>query len=115
MAKIYSLPNGFEAPVFDWQNVDKYKKECAEHTEKLKQFCTNRNPSQNNVGEVIRFPVADGYAEYMVCATKPVELIHLPYWDGYNSETAPLMTAKAIQVKVDQKKAMAKLFGPKEV
>jgi hypothetical protein len=49
----------------------------------------------------------------MVAATKPVELIHLPFWDAWHSETAPLMTAKAIQDKIDQKIAMAKLFAPK--
>lgn len=115
MAKVFLLPSGFEAPVFDWQDVDKYNKECADHTAKLKEWCINRNRGQKNVGEVIRFQVADGYAEYMVAAIKPVQLLHLPYMDGYQSETAPLMTAKAIQTKVDQEKAMAKLFGPREL
>ena len=113
MAKVFLLPSGFEAPEFDWQDIDKYQKDCAEHTEKIKQWCLNRNPTQKNVGEVIRFQVADGYAEYMVASTKPVELIHLPYMDGYQSETAPLMTAKAIQDKIDQALAMAKLFSKK--
>ena len=49
----------------------------------------------------------------MVAATKPVQLIHLPFWDAYQSETAPLMTATAIQQKIDQAIAMAKLFAPK--
>ena len=49
----------------------------------------------------------------MVAATKPVELVHLPFWDAWQSETAELMTAKAIQDKIDQKIAMAKLFAPK--
>ena len=113
MAKVFLLPSGFEAPEFDWQNIEKYQKDCVFHTEKIKQWCVKRNPNQKNVGEVIRFPVADGYAEYMVASTKPVELIHLPYWDAYQSETAPLMTAKAIQDKVDQARAMEKLFNKK--
>lgn len=47
----------------------------------------------------------------MVAATKPVELIHLPFWDAWHSETAPLMTAKAIQNKIDQTIALNKLFS----
>jgi hypothetical protein len=114
MAKVFLLPDGFEAPEFNWENIEKYQKDCAEHTAKLKQWCLQRNPDQKNVGEVIRFQVADGYAEYMVGATKPVQLIHLPYMDAYQSETAPLMTAKAIQDKIDQAKAMEKLFSPRK-
>jgi hypothetical protein len=113
MAKVYTLPEGFEAPEFNWEDIDKYNKDCAEHTERIKKWCVDRNPNQSNVGVVIKFPVADGYAEYMVAATKPVQLIHLPYWDAWQSETADLMTAKAIQDKVDQQVAMAKLFAPR--
>ena len=113
MAKVFTLPDDFQAPDFNWEDIEQYKKDCAEHTERLKKWCVERNPDQKNVGEVIRFQVADGYAEYMVAATKPVQLIHLPYWDAYQSETAPLMTATAIQQKIDQAIAMAKLFAPK--
>ena len=113
MAKVFTLPDGFEVPDFNWEDIEQYNKDIADHTEKIKQWCIERNPDQKNVGEVIRFQVADGYAEYMVAATKPVQLIHLPYWDGYQSETASLMTAKAIQDKIDQKIMLNKLFAPK--
>lgn len=113
MAKVFLLPEGFVAPDFNWKDIPQYEKGCAELTEKLKKWCIDRNPEQKNVGEIIKFQVADGYAEYMVAATKPVELIHLPFWDAYQSETANLMTAKAIQQKIDQTIAMAKLFAPK--
>lgn len=46
-------------------------------------------------------------------STKPVQLIHLPFWDAYQSETASLMTAKAIQEKINQAIAWAKLFSKK--
>lgn len=110
MAKVYLLPDGFVAPDFNWQDIDQYNKDCAELTERLKKWCIERN-TQKNVGEVIKFQVADGYAEYMVAATKPVELIHLPFWDKYQSEFAHLMTAKAIQDKIDQTIALNKLFS----
>lgn len=108
MAKVYTLPEGFEAPEFNWEDIDKYNKDCAEHTQRIKQWCVDRNPNQSNVGAIIKFPAADGYAEYMVAGVKPVQLIHLPYWDGWQSETAELMTAKAIQDKVDQQARLDK-------
>ena len=110
MAKVYLLPDGFVAPDFNWEDIDQYNKDCAELTERLKKWCIERN-TQKNGGEVIKFQVADGYAEYMVAATKPVELIHLPFWDEYQSEFAHLMTAKAIQDKIDQKIMLDKLFS----
>lgn len=113
MAKVFTLPEGFDAPDFDWKEIEKYKKDCADHTEKLKQWCLERNSEQECVGEVIRFPVADGTAEYMVAAIKPVQLIHLPYWDAYQSETADLMTATAIKEKIRQAKALEDLFSKK--
>jgi len=112
MAKVYLLPEGFIAPDFNWEDIPQYEKDCAELTEKLREFCMKRN-NQKNVGAIIKFQVADGYAEYMVAATKPVQLIHLPFWDCYQSETASLMTAKAIQDKIDQKIMLDKLFAPK--
>jgi hypothetical protein len=114
MAKVYTLPEGFEAPEFNWENIEQYKKDCADLTARLKDWCIKRNPDQECVGEVIHFPVADGSAEYMVAAIKPVQLIHLPYWDGYQSETAHLMTAKAVKVKIKQIKALADLFAAKD-
>ena len=112
MAKVYLLPDGFNAPDFNWKDINQYEKDCDDLVERLKKWCIERN-TQKNVGEVIRFQVADGYAEYMVAATKPVQLIHLPFWDAYQSETAPLMTATAIQQKIDQTRAMEKLFSKK--
>lgn len=47
----------------------------------------------------------------MVAAIKPVQLIHLPYWDAYQSETADLMTATAIKEKIRQAKALKDLFS----
>ena len=49
----------------------------------------------------------------MVTSMKPVELIHLPFWDSYQSETAQLMTAKAIQEKIDLKNMWNKLAKQK--
>lgn len=110
MAKVFTLPHGFDAPDFNWEDIEQYNKDCADLTDRLKKWCIERN-NQKSVGEIIKFQVADGYAEYMVASTIPVQLIHLPFWDAYESEFAHLMTAKAVQDKIDQTIAFEKLFS----
>ena len=110
MAKVFTLPHGFDAPDFNWEDIEQYNKDCADLTDRLKKWCIERN-NQKSVGEIIKFQVADGYAEYMVASTIPVQLIHLPFWDAYESEFAHLMTVKAVQDKIDQTIAFEKLFS----
>lgn len=112
MATIFTLPKGFEAPELNWEDTEQYEKECSELIERLRKTFKERNKNKN-VGEIIKFQVADGYAEYMVISTKPVELIHLPFWDSYQSETAQLMTAKAIKEKIELKNMWNKLAKQK--
>jgi hypothetical protein len=57
--------------------------------------------------------VADGYAQYMVASLSPVELIHLPLWDAWQFDYAGRLTKKDIIEKINQRKAMEKLFSKK--
>lgn len=110
MAKIYASPLEVKVPEFNWEDIEQYNKDCETYKENLKAFLRKRN-SGKTVGEVLRFQVADGYAEYMVASLKPVELVHLPLMDGYQSETAELMTAESIKNKIENQKRLNKLFG----
>jgi hypothetical protein len=73
-AKIYSAPENIQQVPFDpsadrdaWQaNDEKYLKE-------VRDFLMKRWPNGKMVGEIIRFQVADGYAEYMVMCLRPLE------------------------------------------
>lgn len=53
-------------------------------------------------GQRFRYPVGDGYAEYMVYTTTPLQLIHLPYMDGYHLPTvvARGMTAEMVRTQL---------------
>ena len=110
MAKIYSVPTQVKVPVLDWNKIDDYDKECENFKKELKEFLIKRKNGKN-VGEVIQFQVADGYAEYMVASTNPPELIHLPLMDGYQFQYAHLMTAKEIQKQIDNDKRMKEFFN----
>jgi hypothetical protein len=112
MAKIYASPLEVKVPEFNWEDIEQYKKDCETYKENLKAFLLKRKNSKN-VGEIIQFPVADGYAEYMVASLKPVELVHIPLWDGYQFQYVHLITAKEIQKQIDGQKSLKKLFGGK--
>jgi hypothetical protein len=109
MAKIYSSP--ITEPTLDWQNPNDWQTKEEGFKADLKAKLLERNPKGKNVGEVIKFQVADGYAEYMVASMKPMELIYLNLLDGYQSEFAHLMTAKAVQDKLNQQIALDKIFS----
>lgn len=112
MAKIYLPPAAIPVPKFDWKNQEKYREDEKKFIENLAAFCKRRKKG-DLIGKTIRFQVADGYAEYMVAGLKPVELIHLPLLDAYQSEFADLMTAEKIKQMVERDEAMAKLFSKK--
>ena len=111
-ATIYNVPDGIKVPELNFQNIPQYQKDCELFLRQLKVFARNRNKGKL-VGEIIQFPVADGYAQYMVAGLRPVELIHIPLWDAWNYQHVHLMTAKEIQEQIDGQKALKKLFGGK--
>jgi hypothetical protein len=65
-------------------------------------------------GSVIRFQVADGYAEYVVYSLKPVVLIHLPLGDAWQFRYAHLLTAAAVMEEVKRHQAFEKLWSAKK-
>ena len=86
MTKVYSPPEGIDAPDFNDFFVDgRYDRELddrltAEFTDRLAAWCRERYTG-DLVGEVVRFPYADGYAAYMIANHRPLTLIHLPLGD----------------------------------
>ena len=109
MGKVYSPPAQIPVPEFNWEDIAAYEKANEKFIEDLRAFCKNRNNAEH-VGEVIQFPVADGYAQYMVAALSPVELIHLPLWDAWQFDYVSRLTKKDIVEKIEQRKAMDKFI-----
>ncbi len=112
MAKVYLPPSSIPVPEFDWENQEKYREDEKTFIENLTKFVKRRKKG-DLIGEIIRFQVADGYAQYMVAGLKPVELIHLPLMDAYQSEFADLMTAERVKEMIENSRRMAELFGKK--
>lgn len=61
-------------------------------------------------GEIVRFPIADGYAQYVVMSG--TQLIHLPVYDGWQIPAAHARGLRAADLKamVAQDKALEQLF-----
>jgi hypothetical protein len=109
-AQIYAAPKELKIPKIDFTNYGKYTKECKEYLDKLKEYCLE-NSDEEYVGEIVRIPHADGNAEYMVASMKPLELIHIPLGDAYDSEFAEYLTVEKVKEKIQGAKNLAKLFG----
>lgn len=114
MAKIYDAPSQWTAPsieVFMEQGRDEYERQEKEYIERVREFCKKRKPKGQLVGEIIRFGVADGYAQYMVAGLRPLELIHLDLGDGYHFQYANRLTAADVRQQVEAERKLAELFG----
>lgn len=121
-AKVYSCPEGIDAPEFEDYldggfDSDGYFKAVETHRAKVAEWCKTNSDSAklrgNVVGKCIAFGVADGKAEYMVYRHAPLSLIHLPYVDAY--EAHPLMlkglTLTEAKKMIRQDESIASLFG----
>jgi len=110
MAEIYSAPKEVRLPKLDFSNMQDYNKDCNRYISDLVKHIKDMGYKGKNVGEIVKFSVADGYAEYMVLSMKPMRLVHIPLGDAYEFQYAHLMTAKEINQKLDAQKKLAQLF-----
>jgi hypothetical protein len=110
MAEIYSAPKEVRLPKLDFSNMQDYNKDCNRYVSDLVKHIKDMGYKGKNVGEIVKFAVADGYAEYMVLSMKPMRLVHIPLGDAYEFPYAHLMTAKEITKKLDAQKKLAQLF-----
>lgn len=118
--KVYAPPEGFDAPSFDDSIVDgRYDRELDdrlhhEYLERLAAEARRRNQG-SLVGEVIRFPVADGYAAYMIWSESPFEAIHLPIHDAWQIPEAHARGLRLSDARdmVERDRRIAELFASK--
>jgi hypothetical protein len=111
MAEVFSAPEEVKQPELDFGNYSEYEKNCEKYIEKLKEHLKKMGYKGKNFGEIIRFPVADGTADYMVISMRPLKLVHLPLGDAWDFQYAHLLTAKEVNEEIAQQKALEKLFS----
>lgn len=111
--KVYSSP--IPAPEYDYANYDRDKVMAAEdeHSVKLKAWLLANGYNGKRTGEIASFPIADGYASYMLGDGKKSCLIHLPYGDAYNYPDVRFLPKAEVLKRIDSSKRMAALFAKK--
>ena len=117
MGKVYSAPKGYEAPEMDFANFDfdKWKESENKYIERLATLLKQQNPKDPRyVGQVLKFPAADGYALYMVASLNPVELVWLQLGDAWQFEYAHRLTKEDIIDKIDSERRMSEFLASRQ-
>ena len=111
--KVYGLPTQL-AYTTEYSNYS-YEKEKAKEEQTLaalKTFMVEGGYDGPLTGEIVRFGVADGYAQYMFCdGGRKSCLIHLPFGDAWSYPYIERLTKKDILDNITSAKRMAALFG----
>jgi hypothetical protein len=112
-AEVYKAPDGVELPEIDWANFNHEEYEAAnqKYLDDLKAKLQEMGYKGKNMGEVIKFPFADGYAMYMVASMNPLKLIHIALGDAWDYPNVDLMTPVRVQEMIDQQKALEEIFS----
>ena len=90
MARIYQTPDEeVPPPIPDYSDYDYERESMIErkYMKDLQKYLRTKRKG-DMVGSVMKHPVADGYALYMVASQKPFELVHLDLGDGYRADAA---------------------------
>ena len=112
--KVYSAPASIKKPEFptglngDWkayqQKEDAYANEIVAYAKK--------HGKGSMRGKEVNFPIADGYARYIVFTN--TSLIHLDVGDAWNYPYVQRLLVKDIREQVTRQEAIAKLFAQKK-
>ena len=112
MAQVFRAPEGFEAPTLDYRGD--WQQQEADYLQRLADRC-KMNGTNPLLGEVIRFQRGDGFAQYMVWSTKPVQLIWLELGDAWQVEEALTrgLRLSDIREQVEREQRLREFFAAK--
>ena len=114
--KVYQLPLHLQAtaPKVDYRNFN-YDTMIAEedaHRESIKRWLLEEsNYKGKHTGGILRMPIADGHAEYMLADGNPSILLHLPYGDAWDSPDVKYLPKKEVIKRIKTHTAMMKAFS----
>lgn len=111
--KVYNIPA--EAPQPPGFNCENWQADEQAHREALGAWLKEQGYTGRYTGKCARFPVADGYAEYMLADGRGRYgnsfLFHLPYGDAYQDRYVAYLPKKAIVENIQQNERIAALFS----
>lgn len=108
--------NEIPAPKLDYRlSFEDLMKRENDHKLSLALWLRKAGYDGPRTGEVVRFQVADGYAQYMMADNgQGSALMHLPYGDAYQYRDVRFLPRKEILRRLDQEKRFQALFDRKE-
>lgn len=114
--KVYGIPDEVPFPEPDYANynTEREQKREAEHRAALVEWLKKTGYTGPHTGEIVTFPVADGYAQYMLADGPKSFLLHLPYGDAWQYRDVGFLPKKEILKRIEQRKGMASLFAKRE-
>jgi len=83
MARVIAPPASIKVPKYNFSSKscsEDYERDTDKYLDELKKFCKD-NSSYEYAGDIIKFPMADSTADYMVFNSN--SLIHLPLMDEW--------------------------------
>jgi len=91
---------------------DGYAERCKAYREATERYIrTELGGKHKMTGKIIRFQIADGYAQYMLWT--PTKWIHLDEIDGYHAHEATIRGMRAADVveQIERQERMAAFFA----
>lgn len=127
MAKVFNPPSSIKPPsIGDFlttnpHDFDRDGYNAAEQAflDEVRAFVQERAKASSKkqdhdlIGQTVEFPVADGYASYMVARTTPLEFVHLPLGDAWQFPPVARYRLNEIRALVEANRALNKILGPK--
>jgi hypothetical protein len=112
-AKILSAPKTIQLPVIDYSDTAAWQAQEEKYVQDVKEYClkSTRNQGDPYVGKILGIPCGDGQASYMVHSTKPLQLVHLPIGDAWESPYAELFTLNKLKEQIDQVERIEGIFA----
>lgn len=113
MATLIASP--IPEPRIDWRDLDGTRKRINAWAEAIADHAdrASRDPD-HMVGRIVKFQIADGYAEYVIYSVKPLQLVHVP--ESYDISAAHMRGLKLADVRalVDFDKRWEAMFDAHE-
>lgn len=116
MTKVYLGVSSIPLPVIDWSKD--FEEIDAQEDKYLEDLCAYAKVSGKGAeaGQVLRFPYADGYAQYVVLSLlSPVKLIHVATGDAWDYPYINRLTAADLKKELRRDEARAALFSKKDL
>ena len=117
--KVYGVPEAVPFARPDYKNYNLHAEQAREkaHQQALKTHLIEMGHKGKHTGKIARFPVADGFAQYMLADGAGHYggsfLIHLPYGDGYQFPGVKHYPKSAVVENILGQERLIALFSKK--